>query len=355
VRIGAVLLLGLGAAAILFSGSAMAADAWLVGFLAWIGIAAGALGALAVGHLLREDWIAPVRAPLEAAARTLPLLALAAIPVLAAPELLYPWAGPAPPPMPAARAAWLSPWPFRLRGTAILALWVALAWVLTRPGMPRKPLSALVLALLAITVPIAAQDWAFSRDPTWHGSLQGFAAWVEGVTSALAAAALVALLRREMPSGDTGPGEATERALLALGLATLWLWFIQFIVVWMADLPEEAGWYLRRMEGAWPLAKLGIAVPALLLALVLAAPPRHRRWRMGMVCALLLVSHLAHLWWVVRPDAPLAMPPAWADAAALVAIGLAWWLWWRAGLRDSPANSRASAAASPRAVTATPS
>jgi hypothetical protein len=37
-------------------------------------------------------------------------------------------------------------------------------------------------------------------------------------------------------------------------------------------------------------------VPALLLALALAAPPRHRPWRLGLVCLLLLLlSHGAHL------------------------------------------------------------
>jgi hypothetical protein len=205
-----------------------------------------------------------------------------------------------------------------------------------------------VLSLLAATVPFAAQDWSLSRDPTWHGSLQGFAIWVEGVMAALAAAALVALLRREMPGGETGPGEATERALLALGLAAIWLWFTQFIVVWMADLPEEAGWYLRRIEGVWGPVKLGVAVPALLLALALAAPPRHRSWRMGAVCLLLLLSHLAHLWWAVRPDAPVAAPPAWADAAALAAVGLPVALWWRAVHRRRPSVAPEDRAATPR-------
>jgi hypothetical protein len=352
VRVAATLIAAGGVGVVLFSGSAAAVEAWLFAFLAWLSLSVGALGALATGHLLREDWLAPVRAPLEAASRTLPLLALAAIPVLALPEALYPWAGPAPPPMPAPRASWLQPWPFRLRGGATLALWALLAWWLARPGRPPKWRPAAVLALLAASVPLAAQDWSLSRDPVWYGSLQGVAVWLEGVMAALAAAALAALLRREMPGGETGPGEATERALVGLGLAALWLWFTQFIVVWMADLPAEAGWYLRRMASPWAVAKLGLAVPALLLALVLAAPPRHRPWRLGTVCGLLLVSHLANLWWTVRPDAPVAMPPAWMDAAALLVLGLACSLWWLAALGDGPARGAVDSAAVPaRAAT----
>jgi hypothetical protein len=337
----AALALGLAALAVAILGPPALLEAWLPAFLTLAGVSVGALGALATGHLLREDWLEPVRAPLEATARTLPLVAMLALPVLAGLEVLYPWAGPAPPPMPAPRGAWLSPWPFRLRMVLFLALWSGLAWLITRPGRPDKRIAALVLALLVPSVTLAAQDWSLSRDPTWWGSLQGIAVWVEGITAALAAAALVALLRGRMPDGETGAGEALERGLLALGLAAIWLWFTQFIVVWMADLPEEAGWYLRRMEGGWGLLKLGVAVPALLLALALAAPPRHRPWRMVAVCLLLLVSHLAHLWWVVRPDAPVVRPPLWLDAAVLAALGLAWAAAWWAGLRResvSPAD-----------------
>jgi hypothetical protein len=339
-----VALILVAAGAVLLSGHAVLLEAWLIGFLACAGLSVGALGALATGHLLSENWLAPVRVPLEAAARTLPVVALMALPVLAGLEALYPWAGATPPPMPAPRAAWFAPLPFRVRAGAFLAAWAVLALLLARPGGGRRRLAALVLVVLAITVPLAAQDWSLSRDPQWWGSLQGVAVWIDGLAAGLALAALAAILRGEMPSGETGPGEALERALLALGLATLWLWFTQFIVVWMADLPAEAGWYARRTDSAWSLAKLGIAVPALLLALTLAAPPRHRRWRMAAVCVLLLTSHLAHLWWVVRPDAPVAPAPPWLDGAMLLLLGLGWGAWWLAEMRRvsraEPAEAR---------------
>src|SRR5688572_7176422 len=123
---GLAVLAGLG-----FGGPALL-EAWLPAFLLCAGLAVGALGALAIGHLLREDWLRPVRAPLEAAARTMPLLALMAIPPLLGLDQLYPWAGAdgAAPGQPEPRDAWLSPTAFRLRAALILALWTALAWLL---------------------------------------------------------------------------------------------------------------------------------------------------------------------------------------------------------------------------------
>jgi hypothetical protein len=185
------------------------------------------------------------------------------------------------------------------------------------------------------------QDWALSRDPAWFGALQGFAVWVEGMGTGLSAAALASLARGEMPSGAQGADEALERGLLALGLAVIWLWFVQSIVVWMADLPAEAGWYLQRAERGWDVAKLGLAVPALLLALALAAPPRHRPWRMATVCVLLLLADLAHLWWAVRPDAPVAHPPPWLDPAVLTGLSAAWAACWAGAMRQAAAVRRA--------------
>jgi hypothetical protein len=307
------------AAAIIFGGATLA-EAWLPAFLLWTLLGVGAIGVLAIGHLLREEWLAPVRPPLEASARSLPLLALMALPVLWGVEHLYAW------PLDQAgaedglRAALLQPRAFRLRALGYLLVWALLGWFLARPGR-HQLLSALALALLLPTVTLAGYDWVLSRDTDWYASLQGFSLWVQGLAAALAAAILAA---RPHPDADGLPG--LERALLTLGLAVLWLWFTQFIVVWMADKPEEAAWYLRRL-GEWRWVQLGLAVPALLLAIALAAPPDHGRWRMMAVCWLLLVQFGAHLWWVVRPDAPVAMPSAWLDVAVAAGLGAAWVLW----------------------------
>lgn len=344
-RIAAGLGLGVAALAVVMFGGPALAEAWLTGFVLWAHIAVGAVGVLALGHLLREDWLAPVRLPLEAAARSLPLLALMALPVLLVPEHLYPWATDPALPSDSPRAALLQPWFFRLRGVACLLVWALLGWRLARPG-PHPRLSVLALVLLLPTTTLAGFDWVLSRDPTWYASLQGFSMWVAGLAAALAAAILAA---RTHPDSEGLPG--LERALLTLALAVLWLWFTQFIVVWMADLPEEAAWYLRRLD-EWRWLQLGVALPAVLLAIALAAPPDHGRWRMVAVCWLLLVQFAANLWWVVRPDAPLAQPAIWLDAVVLAGLSLAFGLWWRAeraGLSTAAAARISSGAQRPEA------
>lgn len=330
----------LAAAAILLGGPA-ALEAWLPAFMLWAGLVIGALATLMIGHLLNEAWLQPVRPELEAAARTAPLLALLALPVLLGLEGLYPWAMPGEARLEGPPGVWFSADAFRIRSALTLAILIGLGWLVARPGT-HVGRSALGLAILLPTGSIAAQDWALSRDIEWFGSLQGSAMFIEQLAAALAGAVLLSLVRQGHP--EQHRVAALERALLTLALLTLWLWFVQFVVVWMADLPAEAAWYLRR-DGGWAWLKGGIILPALVAAIVLAIPPRSGPVRLGAVCGLLLVQHIGHLWWLVRPDSPLGAPALWLDLVLAPALGAACAAWWwseRRGVLTRPAPATAS-------------
>lgn len=303
------------------------AEAWLPAFLLAAGLTLGALVTLALGHLLGEAWLAPLRPPLAAMARAAPVLLILALPLLLAAPALYPWAAT---PLPGA-TDWYAPEVFRLRSLALLLLWAGLGWLLARPRVRGRTAGGALL-LLMLTGALAMEDWALSRDHAWTGSLQGLALVVEQAGAAMALATLLALRHGfpgAMPDEDARTG--LERALLTVAMATLWLWFVQYIVVYAANLPHEAAWYLRRAAGLWGWVKAGIALPALLAAIGLALVPQWRRWRLVAVCALLLVQHLAHLTWVVRPDAALAgnATPVLADALVPGLMALAVLLAWR--------------------------
>lgn len=278
------------------------AEAWLLLFLLAAGLAAGAIAALAMGHLLGDAWLRAVRPGLEAAARAAPLLLPLSLPVLLLMGRLYHWV--ASPPVDPVHAAWFAPAFFAARVLGALALWTALGrWLLAGDRGALHPRRAgVVLLLLLPTAGVAAQDLALSRDLSWFGSLQGFALMVGAAAAALAGAAFMALLRRGLPHPENLDG--LERALLTLGMAVLWLWFVQFVVAWAGNLPEEAAWYGRRGEGIWFWVKFGLALPALLAAIALSLAPRWRAWRLGAVCALLFAHHAAQVAWVVVPDSP---------------------------------------------------
>ncbi|MFH5925555.1 hypothetical protein [Roseomonas xinghualingensis] len=292
------------------------AEAWLLAFLLAATLGAGALVVLSAGILLREVWLVPLRPAFSAAVRTMPILILLALPLFFLAGRLYPWAEP-PRTMIAGTAS-----------VMILVLWSALGWFLMRARA--KWMAGATLLLIVLSGAVGFEDWALSRDLSWAGSLHGIALLTGGATAFLA----LAILARGEPE-DAEARTGLERALLALAIMTLWLWFVQFITVWAADLPPEAAWYLRRQDGFWFWLKAGLILPALLCAIAFAAVPQWNPWRMRLVCALLVIQHPAMLLWMVRPDAPLApgaalgRPSLLMDAIVIGFLGFLLLLGWR--------------------------
>jgi hypothetical protein len=292
-----------------------AAHAWLAAFVLWTGLALGCLGLLMAGHLLGEEWLGPLRGELEAGVLTLPLLGLAAVPVLLGLDILYPWTEPG------KGNGWLSPLPFAARTILCFVVWSALAWTVTRPGGHHRAASALGLVLLLPSVSIASMDWVLSLHPEWMSNSYGLAFSAGHLAAAFAAAILTATARpdREPPGRVSG----LAGLLLVLLAATAYLWFTQFLIVWSANLPAEATWYLER-GGAWLWLVPGIALPAAALAVLMLLTRRARGLRPVLIGAALmvLVQHVANHYWQIRPSVP-GLGLHWADPLAAAALGLA--------------------------------
>ena len=71
-------------------------QSYLIGYIFWIGITLGALGILMIQHLTGGAWTMISRRVLEAATRTLPLMAVLFLPLFFNMERLYPWVNPDP-------------------------------------------------------------------------------------------------------------------------------------------------------------------------------------------------------------------------------------------------------------------
>src|SRR5271167_3491067 len=68
--------------------------AYLLGFMAWLGVALGSMAILMIRHLTGGGWGMVIRRILGAAMRTVPLLAVLFIPVILGMHKLYIWAQP---------------------------------------------------------------------------------------------------------------------------------------------------------------------------------------------------------------------------------------------------------------------
>lgn len=300
---------------VLVVGEPSVIEAWLLGFILLAGVSAGALALLLTGHILGETWLQPIRAELEAIADLVPMVAVLALPILVYPEVLYRWADSGA--MDPSHRVWLDTDFFIGRSVLYLAIWTAIASLAKRRHTSRMA-SAVGLVILIPAVSLAALDWLASRED-WIPGFYGPAFAVSQLLAAMTLALLVTLIRPGHP--HAGQVESLRTALLLLSLLTAWTWFTQFLIVWMADLPAEAAWYLGR-AGTW-LVLQAIAVPALLIATVLLVAPHAGPLRLLVICGLLLVQHFAHLVWLIRPAALHAVP-APVDVAVLAGLVGLW-------------------------------
>jgi hypothetical protein len=278
--------------------------ALLAGYLAlwWFGTGAllGGLANVWLHQLTGGAWGETIRPPLLRAARWLPLACLLFLPVLAGMHLLYPWAGgQALDPDTPFRRWWFTPGLFVVRSVAYLVLWSALAWVETRARRRSAGRAAVCLLVYGISVSLAATDWIMSLQPEWYSSVFG---WLAATGQMLTGLALAVLLIDR---------EAAQKRLPDLGnllmmyvLTWAYLAYVQFLVIWAADLPREIAWYLRRDTPGWHAVAWGLlalhgAGPVVIL---LSRQAKRGPRLMGVLAAVLLAAHVIDCWWLVLPS-----------------------------------------------------
>ena len=278
-----------------------------------------------------------MRPQLLAAARTLPLQALLALPILLGVRTLYPWAEPqllAHDALLRAQSWYLEPTFFVLRTIAYFVLWLALLGVLGRSlesrarAAARPGLAAAGLIGYALSTLLAASDWAMSLLPHWHSSSFGMLVATEWM---LAAAALAVLRGLSAAHASALPARQTlpdlGNLLLMFVLAWSYLAFMQYLTIWIADQPAETSWYIPRTHTswrwlAWFLISFHFAVP---FAVLLSRRAKRRRDWLGAVAALLLVANLADALWLIAPGLrEQGFALKWSDVFAVVGMGAVW-------------------------------
>jgi len=252
------------------------------------------------------------------------------------------------------KVAYLNPPFFMLRTLLYLALWTALAFLLTRARAPlatrprQRALAGIGAILFALTTSFAAVDWAMSLDPRFNSSTFGLVVIGGHLNAGLAFATLItlALARVEQRRSVLAEAPAVGLGGLLQGAILLWAYlvFMEYLVVWSGDLPHNAAWYLERGEGGWLVLIAVVTLGHFVLPFALLLSSRLRGdWRVvAGLAALVLVTQLLHLVWQTAPAWQEEAPSPFLIAAALLALGGLWLLMAATNLaaRDAPLVSK---------------
>jgi hypothetical protein len=313
---------------------------------AWWLVAGALLGGLAnvwLHGLTGGDWGEIIRPPLLRAARWLPLACLLYLPALLGVRILYPWASPEGGSAPEAgfQHWWLQPGFFIARGVVYLLVWSGLALLETRASVgpnARSPgRAAACLLAWVFTVSLAGVDWIMSLQPTWYSSVFG---WLVAAGQMFSGMALAVLLIERGAVGVRARLPDFGNLLLMYVMVWGYLSYVQFLIIWAADLPHEIEWYLLRSDApwrqvAWLLVAFHLAIP---LCILLSRQAKSAPRLLGALAAGLLAAHLVDCWWLVLPSVRgLSRHWMWLAPAVAAVFGF---LAWSLLKRDHPHELR---------------
>jgi hypothetical protein len=296
-------------------------SSYLFAWLLFLGLALGAMANLMLHNLTGGPWGVAVRPAFAAATRLVPLAALLGIPVLLGMRSLFPIAD----------GGWFSPGFFVARALVYLLLWTALSFVVGR--RTSQGLNAAGLIVYAFSMSLAAVDWIGSLVPQWYSTGLGLVVATGQMLGAMALAIAHAGLRAA-PAASRGVFVDLGNLLLMYVMTWAYLAFMQFLIIWVGNLPREISWYVPRLQTGW--VALGVILVVFHffapLAILLSRTAKRSPAVLGSLAAALLALHAVDVYWLVAPSVrPSGFHIAWLDPVALAALGALWWLTWRPG------------------------
>jgi hypothetical protein len=320
--------------------------AYHVAFVYWAGIALGALVLLMTLHAMKARWSTILRRVLETIPLSAVLFVVLFVPIALGARQLFAWARPEELQGELAhlahhRAPWLNLPFFIARAFVYLGIWAVIAFALyrwsTRQDVERgvaltasqRKLAAGALPLVAVVMTLAAFDWQMSLDLHLASTIFGVY-WFAGSFLSAVAVLILAVSAADRAGVLRGLKPAHYHSLGKLLLAFVVFWayiaISQYLLIWIANLPEEVPWYIRRGQGGWSLlggvlTVFHFVVPFLLL---LSRDLKRNPRALSAVAVYVLVLHYIDLYWVMMPAlTPEGPRPHFADLTAVLGIGAA--------------------------------
>ncbi len=319
---------------------------YLVAFVYWVGIALGTLILLGAFHASAARWPVVLRRFLETVPASLPAFVVLFVPIAAGMRHLFPWVDPHALEGEMARAVehktpYLNTPFFLARAGIYFVFWIVVAHLLRAWSVRQdssggatlttrqRRLGAGSLPFLALTLSFAAFDWMMSLDPRFFSTIFGVYWFSGSFMSAFAVTIIAAALTRPDPTAfghhmNVEHFHALGKFMLAFVAFWAYVAFSQFMLIWIANIPEEVPWYILRIDHGWRfvgafLAVFHFFVPFfLLLNRRVTRNPRALSW----VAAGLLFVNWVDLYWVVMPHLHPQGPRPWLfDLTAFAGVG----------------------------------
>jgi hypothetical protein len=300
--------------------------AYLAGYLFWLGAGLGCLAVSMIHALTGGAWALPIQGPLRAGRRTIPWLVPFFLPIVFGIRDIFPWATDSSAYGAHERAYYTYSF-FILRAAVYFTIWVVYGIAFERASALRGRTAIAASGLIAyiLTMTFASIDWVMSFTPHWRSTIYGLIAVTQQSLVAFAFALALALSRRR---DDLEPKVGRDLGNLLLACVIFWtyLTFMQFLIVWSGNIPDEVNWYITRIHAPWSwiigvIAVFQFALP--FVSLLFRSVKRHRKSLIAVAVCILLIRSVDNLWWTVASYSSEAGPIVAAWTAWLI-LGAGW-------------------------------
>ncbi|HLB58961.1 MAG TPA: hypothetical protein VJL87_02610 [Bdellovibrionota bacterium] len=295
---------------------------YLVAFAYFLSIALGALLFVIIHFAANSTWSVVIRRVAENIMGTLPIFAILFIPLLFGLHDLYHWAHEG-----ITKTdnilAWKEPYlnlPFFIvRAVIYLLVWGIMSHFFLKvsldhdksgdPVLLRKLQVASYpsLLLFGLSLTFASFDWLMSLDPHWYSTMFGVYYFSGAMVSIFALLSIIFIWLHY--KGFVEHAVTTEhfqdlgKLLFAFSCFWAYIAFSQFMLIWYANLPEEAIWFAHRWQGTWKPFSIFLAAGHFGIPFFYLMPRTIKRkpWALLIGSTWMLVIHYLDIYWLVMP------------------------------------------------------
>lgn len=286
---------------------------------------------MALQYVAEVAWSVAVKRVYEAVSSYLPIGAIIMFLLLLAGQFhfhhLYHWMDPATidPNSPhydeviAGKSGYFTPWFFWLR--TILYLGV---WVLFQRGFIKRSVeqdlqggtalhykqmgkAAVFMVFFAVTSSTSSWDWMMSLDVHWFSTMYGWYAFAGMWISAMITIILFVLyLKRKGYLEQVNESHIHDLGKWVFAVSFLWsyLWFMQFMLIWYTNIPEETIYFQERLHDfgymglMWTVFVLNFAFPMVLL---MSRDSKRSYFFLTFVGSIIFIGHWLDVFMMVMP------------------------------------------------------
>ena len=157
---------------------------------------------------------------------------------------------------------------FFIRIILFFSLWILLTKLLLRTSIREDQIRGLIyfykselyskiyIFILAFTFSLFTFDLIMSIDVHWFSTIFAVKNFVSGFYHAVAVILLIIILLNRLghfKSLNKSHLQNFSKYLFILALIWVYLWFIEYLVIWMANIQEETIYFIVRTQGKWKI------------------------------------------------------------------------------------------------------